>query len=1133
MLLDFDEISNEENLSLFKIGHDVWIGEADGQKIADHANRLVGLSASLEEWKNSQYSHIITFADAATLSAIRSCWKTYAAGISESRNKAWKRDVKKLGEKYSYRDLQLEDAVADLSRSTGAWVPEEDDEINTLRMIHWGKTVKGPRTDPSQPLINPLIAHSTGAGGHFSMSRNTSIFHGYHLAYGFITRSAYFEPEVHYSRVIHDEVQSYQRMLNLSLQQWHIWSSDFLKDSKLSPPKLRLRFFAGDPCAFMLASSTTKLASNLTALYSKPWTGEKLKLDSDNLGPAKFNVVEASDMIDSIGIYNLLICVIPLLSKSAASTLYTDTLFLRKPGESPKALLSRMLGSDIPVICSLLGIAPLSYLTGVDPRGSGGFPTDGPGLRATFNRIVWKIPHLGDQTTDLNNCPNNFACGIDEMVNLLFRLYQTMLAHYRQEFFDDVFERALKQGALHLFPLLYTQRGYAALVGYLKSRVNVEWDVVIRRLIPRLDSQVTKAGDEEASLGELLLEFHLLGVFTHDDLSIPNNTHWRRDNPFLPPAVAPPIQAVILTIPRSKLLPLQKDFIALQDHLKLYFDSHFHRHDDRCCAISSCTPVFGKLSSGDAGYTIKADPAGWYGKSDLHLSLYVPTHVVKSCPCCIRDDATIGITPMRDPTLAALSNRKVHFMSAYLEESTFVKIMDTFPGIEAPSPKVTESSTNVVRYTDVKIKINYPVLNIEQQTMTVKVTLRDQDFKRQLSDGLIVKLDATPCTATVTCGTFRQKVQFPFPIANPVARISRQAGWIEIVAKLSSPSTLGGYYSNPFPIVKSGNVSHSWNFPAVDYTFDVDRVDLSSRSNDWLIRHMLPMLSPSESVIVDNWLNTDEEIWDPMSGFKASVSWMFNELLQSNFRVFEIKATPTSIPFLVFYVHEVYLDDASNNIVAAAYVIEIDRSKATLPNWEKTCLFPFIMGQSTPMIIGEAGVEGWKLVLPALAARTQNVSHSRNCGLSKDPSAMCDCATSILEADSIASKSFWTKENPSVYRIGISPVFPPSFCDPVVKSKSAKKVSETPVKTDAKDDKEKREAKEKEEKEKEKIGGKENGVKPEEDHAFRKCAADDCKNRAGKICAKCRVVAYCSRDCQSKDWARHRPECGRQMESKV
>ena len=137
--------------------------------------------------------------------------------------------------------------------------------------------MQGQGNNPSLTIINLLLAHSTGAGGHFSLYHNTTPFRGYHLAHECINGSSSLNPAIPVS------VDLYLRMMNLSLQQWHNWSIDFGKaamKSKLPEfqPKPRLRIFAGEPCAFMLASSKTKLASNLIALYSRPWTGEKLKI---------------------------------------------------------------------------------------------------------------------------------------------------------------------------------------------------------------------------------------------------------------------------------------------------------------------------------------------------------------------------------------------------------------------------------------------------------------------------------------------------------------------------------------------------------------------------------------------------------------------------------------------------------------------------------------------------------------------------------------------------------------------------------------------------------------------------------------------------------------------------------------
>jgi hypothetical protein len=41
------------------------------------------------------------------------------------------------------------------------------------------------------------------------------------------------------------------------------------------------------------------------------------------------------------------------------------------------------------------------------------------------------------------------------------------------------------------------------------------------------------------------------------------------------------------------------------------------------------------------------------------------------------------------------------------------------------------------------------------------------------------------------------------------------------------------------------------------------------------------------------------------------------------------------------------------------------------------------------------------------------------------------------------------------------------------------------------------------------------------------------KEVAGKMCGKCKLVAYCSRECQAKDWKDHKKVCGLKTEVRI
>lgn len=39
------------------------------------------------------------------------------------------------------------------------------------------------------------------------------------------------------------------------------------------------------------------------------------------------------------------------------------------------------------------------------------------------------------------------------------------------------------------------------------------------------------------------------------------------------------------------------------------------------------------------------------------------------------------------------------------------------------------------------------------------------------------------------------------------------------------------------------------------------------------------------------------------------------------------------------------------------------------------------------------------------------------------------------------------------------------------------------------------------------------------------CNSDECSNKASLRCGNCKIVKYCSKQCQKKDWKRHKTIC--------
>ena len=44
-------------------------------------------------------------------------------------------------------------------------------------------------------------------------------------------------------------------------------------------------------------------------------------------------------------------------------------------------------------------------------------------------------------------------------------------------------------------------------------------------------------------------------------------------------------------------------------------------------------------------------------------------------------------------------------------------------------------------------------------------------------------------------------------------------------------------------------------------------------------------------------------------------------------------------------------------------------------------------------------------------------------------------------------------------------------------------------------------------------------------HELKKCTLRECTNKGNKLCTRCEDVAYCSKECQTKDKVNHKPNC--------
>ena len=143
----------------------------------------------------------------------------------------------------------------------------------------------------------------------------------------------------------------------------------------------------------------------------------------------------------------------------------------------------------------------------------------------------------------------------------------------------------------------------------------------------------------------------------------------------------------------------------------------------------------------------------------------------------------------------------------------------------------------------------------------------------------------------------------------------------------------------------------------------------------------------------------------------------------------------------------------------------------------------------------------WTEFFQASVERARQWSHSSDCYAKEAPqlaywldSILCSCGEGKVSAEFKANTQ-WSKYAPFVTRLAMSPIFPVPYINPV-----------GAILDDYFPDK-----------------NRDNTLTAA--GVSGKCLL--CKTTPEKLkkCGRCRVAEYCSRECQTKDWPRHKNEC--------
>jgi hypothetical protein len=390
--------------------------------------------------------------------------------------------------------------------------------------------------------------------------------------------------------------------------------------------------------------------------------------------------------------------------------------------------------------------------------------------------------------------------------------------------------------------------------------------------------------------------------------------------------------------------------------------------------------------------------------------------------------------------------------------------------------------------------------------MTSRVDIYDEADKLDLVNGCQVdfhSISPWKIMIAIEKGKWFANVPFPYPHNknNTRLRISRKGGWFEIIAKFETSFKIN---TIAFPVVRDSTsmTTASWNLPRVVIDL-LPTLDLSNpRQLEWIRANLKSMFKADEICVLNDHgpeeaIGMSTVIYTLLSFFAPPLSKGLDpESVLSDIIMLQRYDGTSDTPGAFIFIDSIKLYSSADTVVADAYIWPLTPEVVERhSNDIKTLARHSLPVQCMPDVFN-----WWSLFIQASVERSRQWSHSSHCYMNELPqiayfcdSVLCSCGEGKVSAEFRANPR-WAIFAPFVTRFALSPIFPVPYVDPIGT------VFEYFIDTDR-------------------------NSWPDEGDVSRKCLC--CKSTPKKLkkCAKCGVAKYCSKECQAKDWPRHKTEC--------
>ncbi|KZT67466.1 hypothetical protein DAEQUDRAFT_694144 [Daedalea quercina L-15889] len=1118
---------SEESLdNVWNIFYHFYLDDRSYQLLESQCRALAAASKSMKMWQDSKFGTYLKICSTHTLEEMHRHWELYAAFSTIGRAR---KDRLHTGQKKLSKDVLTKwKTIQSISRSAGMLLPRAVKPMNDLFQRYWrtGTTFDSAQANAGANKLNPTFVYNLH-GETFVPHYATFPPQAFHLTSAF-------------APIFGNGVQiSTSAPMDVVKEQFKSWCKAFKRVAGRSDGRLVIRFCIGDVLSFCKAlDNMSKNASS--RLFTSPFSCQPLELDGDSL-PHTFDVIDTSNLMDRIGLLNLLVSVKPLLKPRSTSVLYTETL-LPEGEDTTVALLGRMCG-DVPTMSLLVGLTPRAFLSGFNSHSNVHellFSSEA-GTKQFHERIAWCDPKAGDSEVCRETLELPITFHSADLGAVLFQVYDQICAD------EKVFEN-LRNPTLHKFLAQqhHTRASFAQLIRLAMSRVIPGaggWEAAIDTLLTLVE------GDRTHLVGmnyyqEFCLQLHLHGVTTTRNLS----PMWK--NYVLDSATfeifcgwddVPSVVCVLLSVPQRCLKVFdgteRLGSIPLICHLftSLGYDNAF------ACNIHAIPGRVERSHTSASEAIVIRDERGVKDAPTLVMSFLAPAWLLTIPHTKVT--FSISSTPLTAGEFMNKLGLHLEIFSAPLTDREHVCVTKTRPGVFA-NPQTSDvlprvQCTGASPMNSVTVQVDDPGRGVT--TMTSKLDLSALGFSSPIPPSVpIASQQSGACTMEVVVGDQRGYAHYPYPIRgnDHRLRVARKSLYVEVVAPPFNPPRGASQTmpSNMFPILKTVGGLTPWNMHHVN--LDIAPVLDVKRKTElaWVAAHTSFQFSEREAAIVQTtWTDKSHSPASESAaliGLKLNIEGLIDTSLglgdtASRPRIYRFVEKKTRDAFLLIFVHQICLDLPSFTLLADTAVVPLDESTnaavheaiASLPK-------PFV---TLTKFAAHAEVAGWKQLLPAVVERCRAWSHGPNCEyaaeripISVAPGAapICGCGRGVGLPDRMPDvpDAVWKAVRPFATRAAISPLFAVSYLEPVITAGISERARDAEVRKRTRDMQERATML--------LDSGDERPSAAATGGVGEKCAACGGPGKPKLlVCGKCRLAKYCSPTCNRADWKTHKLVC--------